>query len=114
MTKYLQASFMRRLSLQIGVLLAMIPGLALIVNAQSFYGAVVGAISDQSGASLNGASVTLTNVATGERRQAQSGAGGEYQFLNLVPGVYRVQVEQSGFKKATRENIEVNVSGTIR
>jgi hypothetical protein len=28
--------------------------------------------------------------------------------------MYRVQVEQSGFKKATRENLEVTLSGTIR
>lgn len=34
--------------------------------------------------------------------------------FNLVPGMYRVQVEQSGFKKATRENLEVTLSGTIR
>ena len=58
--------------------------------------------------------VILTNTGTGERRQTQSGAGGDYQFLNLVPGIYRVQVEQGGFKRATRENVEVNVSGTVR
>ena len=81
---------------------------------QAFYGSVVGTITDQSAGALAGAAVTLTNVATGERRQAQSGAAGDYQFLNLVPGTYRVEVEQSGFKKATRENVEVNVSGTVR
>ncbi|PWU07920.1 MAG: TonB-dependent receptor [Terriglobia bacterium] len=81
---------------------------------QAFYGSVVGTITDPSSAALRGATVALTNVATGERRQTMSGSGGEYQFLNLVPGMYRVEVEQAGFKKATRENIEVNVSGTVR
>ena len=114
MTKYLQASSMTRLLFRIGIFLAVIPLVTLILNGQTFYGSVVGTISDQSGGALTGASVTLTNVATGERRQAQSGSGGDYQFLNLVPGTYRLQVEQSGFKKATRDNIEVNVSGTIR
>src|SRR3954447_23899258 len=82
--------------------------------AQAFYGSIVGTITDPTGAILPGINVTLTNAGTGERRQAQSLAGGEYQFLNLVPGIYRVEVERSGFKKATRENIEVNVSGTAR
>ena len=81
---------------------------------QAFYGSVVGTVTDPSGGALTGAAVTLTNAGTGERRQALSGSGGDYQFLNLVPGAYRVQVEQSGFKRATRENLEVNVSGTVR
>ena len=34
--------------------------------------------------------------------------------MNFVPGKYRIEVEQSGFKKAISENIEVNVSGTAR
>ncbi len=82
--------------------------------SQAFYGSIVGTVTDQSGASLRGANVSLTNAGTGERRQAQSGDGGDYQFLNLVPGKYRVEVEQGGFKKATSDNIEVTVSGTAR
>src|SRR5579884_1246666 len=81
---------------------------------QAFYGSVVGAVTDQSGAALRGATVTLTNTGTGERHQTQSGAGGDYQFLNLVPGTYRVDVEQSGFKKATSPNIEVTVGNAAR
>ena len=81
---------------------------------QAFYGSVVGSITDQSGASLRGANVSLTNTGTEERHETQSGAGGDYQFLNLVPGIYRVDVEQKGFKKATSTGIEVTVSGTVR
>ena len=92
--------------------------LAALANAplfgQAFYGSVVGTVTDQSGASLRGASVSLANAGTGERHQTQSGVGGDYQFLNLVPGMYRVEVEQSGFKKATRDNVEVTVSGAVQ
>jgi hypothetical protein len=84
------------------------------IFSQAFYGSLIGTITDRTGAVLTGASVTLTNVATGERRQVLSLAGGDFQFLNLIPGTYRVEVEQAGFKKATRDNIEVNVSGTVR
>src|SRR3954451_9615588 len=90
--------------------IAVLSGIPLL--SQAFYGSIVGTVTDQSGASLRGANVTLTNAGTGERRQAQSADGGDYQFLNLVPGKYRVEVEQSGFKKATSDNIEVTVSGT--
>ena len=97
---------------------ALLTTLLVIVSAslfsQAFYGSVVGTITDQSSAALTGAQVILTNVDTGERRQAQSGSGGEYQFLNLVPGRYRVEVERTGFKRATRDNIEVTVSGATR
>jgi hypothetical protein len=97
---------------------ALLLGVALItrepVFGQAFYGSVVGTIRDQSGAALRGATISLTNTGTGERRQTQSGAAGEYQFLNLVPGMYRVEAEQSGFKKVTREDVEVTVSGAVR
>src|SRR3954452_22583331 len=98
--------------------LALLSAAAVLSNiplfGQAFYGSVVGTVTDPSGAALRGANVSLTNTGTGERHQAQSGDGGDYQFLNLVPGKYRVEVEQSGFKKAISENIEVNVSGTAR
>uniref|UniRef100_Q026X8 Cna B domain protein n=1 Tax=Solibacter usitatus (strain Ellin6076) TaxID=234267 RepID=Q026X8_SOLUE len=82
--------------------------------SQAFYGSVVGTVTDPSGGALTGAAVTLTNAGTGERRQTLSGSGGDYQFLNLVPGTYRVQVERTGFKRAAHENLEVNISGTVR
>ena len=98
--------------------LALLTALVAIENmplfGQAFYGSVVGTITDQSGAALRGANISLTNAGTGERHQEQSGAGGDYQFLNLVPGMYRVDVEQTGFKKATREDVEVTVSGAVR
>jgi hypothetical protein len=98
--------------------LAILTALAAISNqplfGQAFYGSIVGTITDQSGAALRGANVGLTNTGTGERHQGQSGVGGDYQFLNLVPGMYRFEVEQTGFKKATRDNVEVTVSGAVR
>ena len=82
--------------------------------SQAFYGSIVGTITDPTGGAAASAAVALTNISTGERRQALAGTSGEYQFLNLVPGIYRVEVEQRGFKSASRDNIEVTVSGTVR
>ena len=104
-----------RSSILLLALLGAVAGFAAApVFGQAFYGSVVGTNVDQSGGVLHGAAVTLTNVETGEQRQTVSAAGGDYQFLNLVPGMYRVEVEQSGFKKAARDNIEVTVSGAVR
>jgi len=102
----------RKLLLSLALAVALI--LAPSVDGQQFYGSVVGTITDQLGGALVGASVTLTNTATGEVRQAKTGAAGDYQFANLIPGLYRVEVEQAGFKRATRDNIQVTVSGTVR
>jgi len=99
----------RQLSLLCLVLLAAFCAIPSTLFGQAFYGSVVGTIMDPSGAALRGASVTLTNAATGERRQTQSSGEGDYQFLNLVPGTYRVEVEQQGFKKST-QSVEVTVS----
>jgi len=81
---------------------------------QAFYGTVVGTVTDPSAAALRGASVTLTNAGTQERRQAQTDVSGAYQFSNLVPATYRVEVELAGFKRAAVPAVEVSVSATIR
>jgi Carboxypeptidase regulatory-like domain len=82
--------------------------------AQTFFGSIVGTITDSSGASVVNAKVGLTNTATGERRATTSGADGNYQFVNLIPGLYRVDVENAGFKHLTRDSIEVQVQATVR
>ncbi|MDQ6698707.1 MAG: carboxypeptidase-like regulatory domain-containing protein [Acidobacteriota bacterium] len=82
--------------------------------AQSFYGSIVGTVTDASGALVAGASVTLRNVGTRETRTGQTDASGNYQFVNLVPGRYRVDIEQAGFRHLTRDEVVVEVQGTIR
>ncbi|MEA3007690.1 MAG: hypothetical protein QOI94_2959, partial [Acidobacteriaceae bacterium] len=62
------------------------------IQAQSSYGSSVGTITDSSGAVVPGAAVTLTNIDTGDRRTATTNAGGDYQFVNLPPGNYKVDV----------------------
>lgn len=114
MTKRLHASLLTLLFFRIGIVLCVAPIFALTLYGQAFYGSVVGTIADQSAAALSGVTVTLTNVGTGEVHKTQPGAGGDYRFLKLVPRLYRVEVEQGGLKKATRDNVEVTVSGTVR
>ncbi|MBA2356029.1 MAG: TonB-dependent receptor, partial [Acidobacteria bacterium] len=51
-----------------------------------------------------------TNIA----QNAVSNESGNYTFPNVRDGVYRVESELSGFKKAVRENVQVDVNSTIR
>ena len=84
------------------------------LSAQQTSGSVVGIVTDNSGAVVSGGTVTLTNVDTGDRRTATTNAVGDYQFVNLVPGNYRVDVEVSGFKHFIRTNVVVQVQGSTR
>ena len=81
--------------------------------AQTFFGSTVGTITDSSGAAVPSAKVTLTSLATSEERAAQTDSTGEYRFVNLVPGRYRLTVEKEGFDRLSRE-MEVAVQSTVR
>ena len=81
---------------------------------QSFFGTVVGTVTDASGSVVPAAEVVLTNNGTAERRTVMSDANGNYQFVNLVPGSYKVDVEKTGFKHFVRTEVTVQVQGTSR
>ena len=84
------------------------------IRAQQASGSVVGTISDNGGAVVPNATVTLTNVDTGDTRTANSNGSGDYQFIDLVPGNYKVDVALAGFKHFTRLNVVVQVQGSTR
>ena len=67
-----------------------------------------GAISDPDGAVVPGAVVTLTNTSTGFHRETLTNPQGEYQFLQIAPGTYRVTVEKTGFKKELWKGIVIH------
>jgi hypothetical protein len=98
-------------------LLIILPTLALasqLLNAQAFYGGIVGTVNDSSGAVLPSVSVALTNTATGDRRTVITASDGSYRIVNLVPGNYRLEIEHPGFKRYTRDQIGVNVEAQVR
>jgi hypothetical protein len=85
-----------------------------LAPAQTSYGSILGTVTDVTRASIPGASVVLTNMGTGERKSAPSDASGNFQFVNLLPGMYRLQVESPGFKRQVRESIRVEVESSVR
>jgi hypothetical protein len=84
------------------------------LKSQTFYGSIVGTVTDASGATIRGAKVTVTNTGTGEQRTAETSEDGAFRFVNLIPGTYKVEAEQSGFKHYTRDGIAVAVESAVR
>ena len=83
-------------------------------HAQVAVGTLLGNVTDESGAAVPGATITATETRTNISRTAVSNAGGNYTFSNLASGVYRVDGELVGFKKFSRDNVEVSVNTTVR
>jgi Carboxypeptidase regulatory-like domain len=83
-------------------------------TAQVVYGSIVGRISDSSAAVVKDASVFVTDLGTGESRISTTNGDGDYRFVNLVPGRYRIDVKAAGFKILSRDPIDVRVDTVVR
>ena len=78
--------------------------------AQKITAAIRGTITDPTGAVIAGAKVTVKNEETGLTRTASTNSAGNYNFDQLPVGSYRIEVEQAGFKAASRSKIVLNVA----
>ncbi|HXQ33127.1 MAG TPA: carboxypeptidase-like regulatory domain-containing protein, partial [Anaerolineales bacterium] len=65
-------------------------------------GAVTGTVTDETGAVIEGASVSLKSSATGEVQTQTSSGSGKYQFVLLKPGEYTLTVSKEGFKTSVQ------------
>src|SRR5215831_20544584 len=72
-----------------------------------------GSVTDQSGAVVSGAKVTVRNQATGAERIAQTDSDGNYQVAALPPGVYRVEAQGQGFSSQTVNDLTLEVSRIV-
>src|SRR5215212_8901688 len=81
--------------------------------AQTATGGVNGTVTDQHGAVVPGANVTLVNKATNIETRAAAGEGGYYTFVNVSPGTYVLRVEAGGFSAVQTSPFDVGVSQTL-
>ncbi|HUX45523.1 MAG TPA: carboxypeptidase-like regulatory domain-containing protein [Terracidiphilus sp.] len=75
---------------------------------------VTGIITDQTGAVIPNASITLTDPSTNSVKTTESSATGLYQIAGLNPADYNMRVTASGFQVYEQNGIVVNVSATVR
>src|SRR3954467_14906379 len=83
-------------------------------RAQAVSGGLVGNLTDQSGASMPGATVTITETNTNITKTTTTNESGSYSFPSLKDGTYKVVAELSGFKKVVRDRVIVAVNTTVR
>jgi hypothetical protein len=67
--------------------------------AQVLYGSIVGVVTDSSGSSVPGATVTIRNTETNLTRTAVSNETGNYNFTNVLAGPYDLTVSLQGFRR---------------
>src|SRR5262249_10698812 len=72
-----------------------------------------GAVTDQSGAVVSGAKVTVRNQATGAERIVQTDSDGNYQAAALPPGVYRVEAQAKGFGSQAASDLTLEVGRIV-
>ncbi len=77
-----------------------------------FGAAIQGVVTDQSGAVIPGATVTLTNNETGASRETVTGDRGVYRFTGLAPGNYTIKVELESFQTEVVEGLVVGAETT--
>ena len=85
---------------------------SLSAYAQTSKGFIVGTITDPNSASVVGATVKISNTATGVSRQTVSQSDGRYRFDAVDPGSYKIEVNAAGFKSATRDALVVTAAQT--
>src|SRR5215831_17305973 len=82
-------------------------------SAQFDRGQISGRVKDAQGAVIPGATVTATNQQTQLSWNTVTDGTGFYTFPNLTAGKYNVTTELQGFKKALRQDIQLDAAGSI-
>ena len=82
--------------------------------AQVLYGTITGNVTDGTGAVLPGTTVQALNVDTGVLKTTVTDARGAFLFSDLIPGVYDVSFEISGFKKVIQKGARVDSNAARR
>jgi hypothetical protein len=88
---------------------ALLTGLPGAGNAQQVFGNIYGTVTDQTGGGVPNGKITITDQEKGAKFDAATNADGNYSKDRLLPGIYTVEVEAPGFRKAISKDVRVNV-----
>jgi len=102
------------ISVWLGAALLVVVLAPVTLRGQTGYGTILGRVTDNSGAVVPAATVTLRNEGTDVSNVTQANGDGEYVFPNLIPGAYELTVKQQGFSLFTVSYIALSVSQTVR
>ena len=82
--------------------------------AQNAAGRIIGTVTDQQGAAIAGAKITVTNIATSVSRETVTDGEGNYQVLALPLGTYSVTAESKGFKQVVSDEKTLQINQSLR
>ena len=97
------------LSCRVVLSLGLIIMLSMAALGQLTTGTIAGTVTDQSGAAVPGATVTVKNADTGVSRTTLTGENGKYVALSLPAGNYEVSANLQGFQTVVRNGISLAV-----
>src|SRR3954471_12971541 len=98
----------RRVALWFAALIVVMSAAHPLAQSQAINGTIEGTITDQSGGTLPGVSVTVTNVDTGDTRVVVSNEAGVYRAPLLPLGRYRISAELQGFRKFEQQGLTLS------
>jgi Carboxypeptidase regulatory-like domain len=94
-------------SVFLGILIALLGFVPLTSRAQAVYGSLYGTVTDNTGAVVPNANVTVTDEGKGTVVTTQSNGSGDYRVEHMIPDVYDIKVEVSGFETFEAKSIQV-------
>jgi Carboxypeptidase regulatory-like domain len=87
--------------------------LAVGLRAQDVKGDIRGTVTDEQGAAVSGAEVTITDIATNSSRTFLTGGDGSYNFTDLTPGNFTIHATHSGFKATDLTGITLHSADSL-
>lgn len=82
------------------------------LRAQEARGKITGTVTDANKAAVPGATVNIIDAGRGTTNALTTNDGGLFQAPYLLPGMYQVVVEVSGFKKSIQDGVQVRINET--
>jgi Carboxypeptidase regulatory-like domain len=101
---------MTRFGFVLRIVMALLVLLSTLAVGQSTTASILGNVTDQSGAAVAGATVTVTNMGTGLQRITQTDASGNYVVPTLPVGNYKVEAKSPGLQTQLANNVELQVN----
>ncbi|MBI1788317.1 MAG: carboxypeptidase regulatory-like domain-containing protein, partial [Acidobacteria bacterium] len=93
--------------------LVCLSGFTWVLFGQAQSGTIVGTVTDQAGAVIPGARVTLVNEGTQFTRAAAANSSGQYVAYSVPTGAYTITAEQQGFQKLVRSGVRLTAADTL-
>src|SRR6266571_133392 len=93
--------------MRLKTLLILILSFCALPTYAQYRASIQGVVTDPDGATVSGATLTLTNLGTNQKLTATTDENGIYNFNALPPSRYSLAVEKAGFKKRVLDNVSV-------